>query len=223
MYEDWLKQQVDTRPHGTKGQLAEHMGIDGSKLSKTLAGKRELTARELQLAIEFLGVAPGSLVPATAPDRMVPIVGLAGAGPDGSVLFSEGQGNYGEVPAPPDAADTVEALEVRGDSMHGLANDGWIIFYEERTEPREEYMGEPCVCWLENGHVLVKVPEPTLHPGLFNLTSTNAPTIRGVVVNSMAPVTSILPRRAAQRYVRRNPNQSVTDIPNGRAAAPRSR
>jgi hypothetical protein len=76
-------------------------------------------------------------------------------------------------------------------------------------------MGEPCVCWLEDGHVLVKIPEPTLHPGLYNLTSTNAATMRSVAVREMALVTDIRPRRAAQRYIRRNPGQPVVNFSNG--------
>jgi len=149
------------------------------------------------------------------PLRAAPILGLAGAGPEGTVLFAEAQGSFGEVPAPPGSGEQVAALEVRGNSMHGLAEDGWLLFYEERTEPRDEYMGEPCVCWLENGHVLVKIPEPTRFPGLYNLTSTNAPTMREVPVSEMALVMDIRPRRAAQRFIRRNPEQKVIDVQNG--------
>jgi len=151
----------------------------------------------------------------TSRERMVPILGLAGAGPNGSVLFSEGQGNLGEVPAPPGASESAVALEVRGDSMRGTADDGWLIFYEDPTEPREEYMGQPCVCWLEDGHVLVKTPELTRYPGLYNLTSFNASTIREVPVRQMALVMYILPREAARKYIRRNPDQAVVNFSNG--------
>lgn len=142
----------------------------------------------------------------------VPIVGLAGAGPDGSVLFAEGDGNFGEIIAPPGAAPETEALEVRGTSMHGMANDGWMIFYDERTAPSAEHMGEPCVCWLEDGHVLVKTPYPGQEPGLFNLESTNAPLMRDVPVRSMALVTDIKTRKAVQRFIRRNPDVRFDDV-----------
>lgn len=147
--------------------------------------------------------------------RMARIVGLAGAGPDGSVLFATGDDDFGEVPAPIDTGLQTVALEVRGNSMHGLANDGWLIFYEERTEPRADYMGEPCVCWLKDGRVLVKIPQPTRDPGLFNLESVNAPTMRDVPVREMALVTEIKTRRAAQKYLRRNPDQAFTDVKMG--------
>lgn len=143
----------------------------------------------------------------------VPIVGLAGAGPDGSVLFAEGDGNFGEIIAPPGASANAEALEVRGTSMHGMANDGWMIFYDEKTAPNAEHMGEPCVCWLEDGRVLVKTPYSSREPGLFDLESTNAPLMRDIPVRAMALVTDIKTRKAVQKYLRRNPDVHFVDIP----------
>jgi len=144
---------------------------------------------------------------------MVPIVGKAGAGPDGSVLFATGQGNFGEVPAPVDATPSTVALEVEGNSMHGLANDGWLIFYDDPVPPSEDHLGEPCVVWLADGErVLVKIPQPGRAPGLFNLESVNAPTLRDAVVEKMALVTDIKPRRSAQKFIRRNPDQKIIDV-----------
>jgi hypothetical protein len=164
----------------------------------------------------WLMTGKGPMLPQGQEERLIPIVGLAGAGPDGSVLFAEGDGNFGEVVAPIDAADTTEALEVRGSSMHGLANDGWLIFYEEKTEPNQDHFGEPCVCWLAGGRVLVKIPQPTGVPGIYNLESVNAPTMRDVVVDAMALVTDIKTRKAAQRFIRRNPGTAVVDLPTTR-------
>jgi hypothetical protein len=174
------------------------------------ADKGELYARRFKVDFEWLMRGKGTMTPDV--ERMVPIVGLAGAGPDGSVLFAEGDGNFGEVPAPVDAADTVEALEVRGSSMHGLANDGWLLFYEEKTAPSRDHFGEPCVCWLESGQVLVKIPQPTANPGLYNLESVNAPTMRDVAVSAMALVTDIKTRRSAAKFVRRNPDATVQEL-----------
>jgi hypothetical protein len=170
----------------------------------------ELYARRFRVNFDWLMTGKGQML--RQGERLIPIVGLAGAGPDGSVLFAEGDGNFGEVVAPVDAAETAEALEVRGSSMHGLANDGWLIFYEEKTEPNPEHYGEPCVCWLAGGRVLVKIPQPTAQPGFYNLESVNAPTLRDVVVDAMALVTDIKTRKAAQRYIRRNPNAAVEDL-----------
>jgi transcriptional regulator with XRE-family HTH domain len=198
-------------------ELAELAGTSTQNVSRIERGERQLTKKWADIFAPHLGIAPERLIfEDESKERMVPILGLAGAGPNGAVLFAEGQENFGDVPAPPGAGEHVAALEVRGDSMYGLANDGWLLFYEERTEPREEYMGEPCVCWLEDEEqVLVKIPEPTLHPGLYNLTSTNAPTMRSVAVRYMALVTDIRPRRAAQKFIRRNPAHPMSEVRNG--------
>lgn len=150
-----------------------------------------------------------------APDNapsMTPVVGKAGAGPEGSVLFATGDGNFGEVPAPEGASPNTSALEVQGDSMRGLANDGWLVFYDEKENPREDHMGEPCVCFLEDERVLIKTPWPGSERGLFHLESFNAPLMRDVPVRYFAFVTDIKPRRSAQRFVTRNPEASISDV-----------
>lgn len=144
--------------------------------------------------------------------RMIEIKGLAGAGPDGTVLFATGDGGFGEVQAPADASPTAEALEVRGNSMYGVANDGWIIFYEEKENPGPQHMGQLCVCWLEDDRVLVKFPQPGTDRGLYHLESANAPTMRDVPVRYFSPVTDIKTRYAAQRFIKRNPEVQVRDI-----------
>lgn len=145
-------------------------------------------------------------------ETMTKIVGKAGAGPDGAVLFATGDGYFGEVPAPEGATENTSALEVEGDSMRGLANDGWLIFYDEKESPREDHMGEPCVCFLEDDRVLVKTPYPGSQPGLFHLESVNAPMMRDIAVRYFAFVTDIKPRRSAQKHIRRNPNADVQDV-----------
>lgn len=170
----------------------------------------EIYAKKFKVNFNWLMTGKGPMLPDG--ERTVPIVGYAGAGPDGSVLFAEGQGNYGEAMAPVDAAENAEALEVRGDSMHGLANDGWLIFYEDKTEPGAEHMGEPCVCWLASGRVLIKEPQWGSAPGLFHLTSINARTMPDQAVDAMALVTDIKTRAAAKKYIRRHPNVEVVDL-----------
>lgn len=144
--------------------------------------------------------------------RMAPIVGKAGAGPEGTVLFATGDGNFGEVQAPLDSAPDVEALEVEGNSMYGVANDGWILFYEDKEPPSEKHMGELCVCWLEDDRVLVKIPYPGSQARLFNLESANAATLRDVPVRAFALVTDIKTRPAARKFVKNNPDHPVADL-----------
>jgi transcriptional regulator with XRE-family HTH domain len=145
-------------------------------------------------------------------EKLVKIVGKAGAGPDGSVLFATGDGYLGEVPAPEGSTINTRALEVQGDSMRGLANDGWLIFYDEKEFPSHEHMGEPCVCFLEDDRVLVKIPHPGSGPGLFHLESVNAPMMFDIPVRYFALITDIKPRRAATRHMKKNPHAHVEDV-----------
>lgn len=212
---EWLRTEIEAAGHGVKGRLAAHLGFatqDGVTrlIAKDTDVRRKKTKRfpiqYLPKLEEFFGNSP------FAGMKKVRIVGLAGAGPDGSVLFATGDGNFGEVAAPLDASPNTVALEVRGDSMYGVANDGWMIFYDEREEPNEEHMGELCVCWLEDDRVLVKIPHRGSAKGLFNLESANAPTMRDVAVKYFALVTDIKTRRSARKFARNNPDHPIQDV-----------
>lgn len=193
----------------TLEDLADKAGMSAGQLSRLESSKRNLKADQIAAIAGALEVEPAELM---GPPPMVPIVGLAGAGPEGSVLFATGDGNFGEVPAPRGATPTTRALEVRGDSMHGLANDGWMVWYDEEVTPTQDHMGEPCVCFLEDERVLIKLPFPGSEPGLFNLESLNAPTMRDVPVRYMALITDIKPKRSAQKWIKRNPDEPINDV-----------
>lgn len=201
-----VQEAVDAMPGVVYSTYAGHEnGASGFR-----APTGQVYARKFRVNFEWLMSGRGPMLPSE--ERTVPIVGYAGAGPDGSVLFAEGQSNYGEASAPIDASDTTEALEVRGDSMHGLANDGWLIFYDDKKLPAAEHMGEPCVCWLANGKVLVKTPQPGSERGLFHLESVNARTLRDQAVEAMALITDIKTRAASKRYIRRHPEVPLVDL-----------
>jgi transcriptional regulator with XRE-family HTH domain len=195
----------------TQDEAAELFGMSTSGYIKLENGQRKMTEVHQATAARVFGVRLQDVLE-EEPERLVEIVGLAGAGPDGSVLFAEGDQNFGHVPAPADATENTKALEVRGNSMYGIANDGWLLFYDERTEPLDEYIGEPCACWLPDGRVLIKIPAYGRQRGLYHLESVNAPPMYDQAVEYMALITDIKPRRAAQRYIRRNPAQPVHDI-----------
>lgn len=174
-------------------------------------GERKLTAEHAETFSRYLNTSPAQLIFADRSE--IPIVGLAGAGPEGSVAFAEGDGNFGSIPAPTNSTPDTVAIEVRGHSMTGIANDGWLITYDEKRPPMAEMLGEPCVVWLANGRVLVKTLQRGSAPGLYNLESTMFPTMVDVVVDAAALVTNIMPRRAAERYIRTNPGEKIEDIP----------
>ncbi len=127
----------------------------------------------------------------------VPIVGLAGASVEGGVAYSETDGELGMADRPTNGSDKTVALEVRGDSLRGIAEDGWLIFYDEvRSPPTEDLIGLPCVVGLEDGRVLVKYLRPTGDPHVFHLLSTNAEPLFDQIVAWAARVIDIRPRHS---------------------------
>lgn len=124
------------------------------------------------------------------------VVGVAGAGPDGAIAFGGAEENLGEAPVPPGAtADTV-AVEVRGNSMRGVAEDGWLVYFDERRDPpTEDLLGEICIVGLLDGRVLIKRLLRGRKRKHFDLESAAAPTLQDVKIEWAARVTAIVPRR----------------------------
>lgn len=136
--------------------------------------------------------------------NLTPIIGIAGAGPNGAVQFVDPQGPIGEAPTPPGASVKTVALEVRGDSMTGVANDGWLIYYDDRREPPgDEMIGELCVVAVKDGATLVKFLHRGSRRGRFNLESTGAPTMRDQAIAWAALVTAIIPKATARKLRRK--------------------
>lgn len=124
----------------------------------------------------------------------VPIVGDVGAG--GKVVFSgEHRGDLDQAPRPPGSSDATVAARVRGDSMPGVAEDNWLIYYDERVAGvPDESINELCVVWLSDDRVYVKKVYRGRDPGTFDLISTGYEPIRDEEVSWSAKVTWIKPR-----------------------------
>lgn len=185
----------------TQTQLAEAMGTTINQITKLESGKRRLSDVWIARAAKALGVDAGLLVT----DQLggVPLVGFVAAGAH-LQFFDGSHGPFDEVSAPPYRTESTVAAEVRGDSMRGLANDRWLIYWDDVREPvTDDLIGETCVVWLDDGQALVKELHRGTAPGLYNLESTTAATMRDVRVVSAALVTAIVPRAIARRHERR--------------------
>jgi hypothetical protein len=131
----------------------------------------------------------------------VQIIGRAGGGPEGSIEFPNSEQPLGWAPMPPGWTETTVALEVWGNSMRPIANDGWLVYYDSRKGGLSQDMfGQPCVIGLVSGHTVLKTPFPGSKRGLFNLESQNPAidTMRDQRVKWAALVTAIVPRKAAR-------------------------
>lgn len=123
-----------------------------------------------------------------------PLLGYVGAGSQ-AYFFNEGQGPLDEVELPPGGTHKTVALEARGGSMPGIAEDRWLIYYDDiRTPPTDEMIGRLCVVQVLNGNVLVKKLQHGRKPGHYDLYSTLDPPILDQKLEWAALVTWIKPR-----------------------------
>lgn len=135
----------------TQTALAELAGTTQPQINRLENGERELTVVWAKRLASFLSVPVEWLLEL---DQPVNIVGYVGAG--GQAEFME-DGVLGQAPRPPGFGDEGVALLVRGDSMPGIAEDDWLIYYERRvSQPTEDMIGRVCVVQIENGPVVVK-------------------------------------------------------------------
>lgn len=123
----------------------------------------------------------------------VPVVGYVGAGA-ATHFFSEAQGPFDEVPAPPDADASTVAVEVRGESL-GSFFDRWVVYYNDIRRPvTADLIGKLCVLGLSDGRVLIKKLKRGQRRGRFDLLSNVEPPIYDVSIDWAARVLSMAPK-----------------------------
>lgn len=123
----------------------------------------------------------------------VKLVGYIDAG--SKVIFYEKPKLNDILELPPNVGVATVALEVRGGSMRGIADDGWLFFFDhEQRAPGPELLGKLCVVALEDGDVLIRVLQPGRKRGRFDLESATERTLRDQQVAWAARVTWIKPR-----------------------------
>jgi transcriptional regulator with XRE-family HTH domain len=141
---------------------------------------------------EFLGIA-------AEPDRVsvadIPVVGYVGAGAAVYPIDDLPKGEaFDTVERPPFVKGTAVAVEVRGDSLVPVAEDGWRLIYSgERTIMEDEVLNRLCVVELIDGRMLVKRVVRGTKPQRYHLISTNAPMIEDVEIVWAAKVKAIVP------------------------------
>lgn len=151
---------------------------------------------------EWLYDAAGSMLPA-AEAGYVPIIGRVGANPDGLVLFATGQEPGDLAPIPPGGTEQARALLVVGHSMHGIADDGALIYFEDqKTAPTPDMLGHVVVVEVDTDEVLVKRLLRGSRAGRFDLESIVGPTRQDAKLRWAAHITAIIPPFQARRIIR---------------------
>lgn len=146
-----------------------------SMLERGAHGKRP-SSELLNSIANALDVSPGALF---AESRPVPVAGRVGAGAEVELVdaYPKGEGLY-HVAAPDDLpAASIVAVEVVGDSMEPLIEEGDVIFFCRHfvgIDPAA--IGHVAILETDDGRALVKKIVPGREPGTFDLYSVNPAT-----------------------------------------------
>lgn len=125
----------------------------------------------------------------------IPVIGYVGAGQ--RVYAYEDMIDAGDTIArPPMTSGDLLAVEVKGESMLPLAEEGWhIVYTAEATVDENEVLNRVCVVQLdEDESMLVKRVLRGTKPHHYHLMSTNAPLIEDARLRWAAVVKAIVPR-----------------------------
>lgn len=166
--------------------------VDRSTINKMVLGKRVISAEEMLLISELTGVG----LPFEAPWVAVP--GFVGAGDEVELVddYGKGAGMY-RVPCPPQLSPSgVVALEIRGDSMKPVYQDGGIVFYtREALGVPHESIGKICVAEDEDGKIWLKHVRGGTDLGRYHLFSLNpdVPSMQNHILKWAAPIRFYLP------------------------------
>lgn len=145
----------------TQTAMAKVMRLPSqSAFSNIMLGKRRVTAQEAKWAYDFLGLQRQPMI------QLVPVIGIGNAGQWREAI----QMPLGTVPVPPGkASEEAFALEISGDSMNLLVEEGGYVV----VDPRQKELRDGKVYLIENrgGEATVKAYRRS--PARFEPMSTN--------------------------------------------------
>jgi len=130
-----------------------------------------------------------------APANKIPVVGYVGGGAEVYPYDDYPRGDGMDfVDRPPFLTGQAVAVEVRGNSLFPVAEDGWRLVYTgQQSLVEEEVLNRLCVVQLVDGRMLVKRIMRGTAPQRYHLASTNAPLIEDVEIVWAARVKAIIP------------------------------
>ena len=164
-----ILQEIQDKTGWDQAELGEKLGVTQASVSRWYKGSTPKSQHEK--GINRLAQKLQIIKDTSITRYSIPVVGYIGAG--GGVIYAEGQGPFGEAKMPPKGVSpSMVAVEVRGDSMAPLIDEGATIYYDNRSEPPTDALfGRLCVVGLTDGRILIKRLLPGRKPGLFDLYS----------------------------------------------------
>lgn len=174
--------------------LADATGLSVSYVWRLENGERNLSVKNINLFSSALGVEPAELLtPATRKTRTVNVMGKIGAGAE-ITHFDEqipSDGLY-EIETPFPIPDDAIAFEVEGNSQWPRYDSGDIIIVWRQGVVPEEVVGWEAAVKTSTGHRYLKRVLHGAEPGTYDLESYNAPPIRGVRLEWVAAIQSVI-------------------------------
>lgn len=169
--------------------LAVHSGR--STIVKLEKGELPLNEEWAKRLAPALGVRPDQLWQGP----QVPVVGYVGAG-QRVYAYDDMLDSGDTIDRPPMTYGDLLAVEVKGESMLPLAEEGWhIVYTAEATVDEHAVLNKVCVVQLdEDEAMLVKRVLRGTKPYHYHLASTNAAMIEDVKLRWAAVVKAIVPR-----------------------------
>lgn len=192
---DRLRQARIAAGYDHAATAAEALGIPYGTYSGHENGLRGIPKDRVVFYARKFRVSPQWLLTGEGSPRhlTVPIVGKVSADPNATVHFGDGQGQLGETLVPPGADEKTVAVEVEGESMHGVAEPGALVYYNDRHDPpTEDLIGLTCIVGLDDGRVMIKKLLRGRKPKHFDLYSISAPLMQDARVIWAAPIMAVI-------------------------------
>lgn len=182
-------------------ELARRADTSRQNIQRWADAERKLTAPIAAKLAPILETTPERLM---FPEPLAPIVGSVGADPTGAVLHALGDQSTDFAPIPLGGSSRSVAVEVRGHSMRPVAEDGALIYYEDRRDPpTEDLLGQVVIVGVDTGEVMVKRLLRGSLPGTYDLESINGETRRDVRIEWAARIAFVVAPWKARQIIRR--------------------
>ncbi len=141
-------------------------------------GERRLTAEYISQIARAFGVTAAEVI--SSP--MIPVVGRIGAGGEIETEWENLTEPLFEVEMPFPLSDDAIGFEISGESMMPVYQSGDVIVVSRSGEPIERLIDQEAAVRVPGVGRFFKRIVPTPAPGLYDLESYNAKTMRGVQI-----------------------------------------